>query len=88
MTFLGEVITAMVTPFNDELKVDYNQAEKLAKFLADNGTDTILVSGTTGESPTLTPEEVKQLIATVKKAAGSKVKILVGAGTNNTEKIY
>ena len=86
MTFLGEVITAMVTPFDDDLKVDHTQAEKLARFLVDNGTETVLVSGTTGESPTLTPEEVKQLVTTVKKAVGSKAKLLVGAGTNNTEK--
>lgn len=86
MTFLGEVVTAMVTPFDNDLNVDYAQAEKLAKFLVENGTETILISGTTGESPTLQPEEVKQLVQTIKKAVGSKAKLLVGAGTNNTEK--
>ncbi|MEW5818755.1 MAG: 4-hydroxy-tetrahydrodipicolinate synthase [Cyanobacteriota bacterium] len=86
MTFLGEIITAMVTPFDNDLKVDHSQAAKLAKFLVENGTETILISGTTGESPTLDPEEVKQLVSTVKKAVGSKTKLLVGAGTNNTEK--
>ncbi|MGD9581811.1 MAG: 4-hydroxy-tetrahydrodipicolinate synthase [Vampirovibrionia bacterium] len=86
MTFLGEVITAMVTPFDDNLNVDYKQAERLAKYLVDNGTETILISGTTGESPTLQPEEIKQLIQTVKNAVGNKAKLLIGAGTNNTEK--
>lgn len=86
MTFLGEVITAMVTPFDNNLNVDYAQAEKLAKFLVDNGTETILISGTTGESPTLSLEEIKQLMTTVKGAVGSRAKILVGAGTNNTKK--
>lgn len=86
MNFLGEVITAMVTPFDQNNNVDYRQVERLAEHLANNGTETILISGTTGESPTLTSEEVKQLISTVKATVGSKVKILVGAGTNNTEK--
>jgi 4-hydroxy-tetrahydrodipicolinate synthase len=86
MTFLGELVTAMITPFDRDLKVDYSQVEKLARYLVDNGTDTILVSGTTGESPTLSPDEVKEMIATVKSAVGNKAKILVGAGTNNTDK--
>jgi 4-hydroxy-tetrahydrodipicolinate synthase len=86
MTFLGEIITAMVTPFDDNLNVDLAQVEKLAKHLVNNGTETVLVSGTTGESPNLTQEEVKELVTTVKSAVGSKAKILVGAGTNNTEK--
>lgn len=86
MNFLGDVITAMVTPFDQNNNVDYQQAEKLAAHLANNGTDTILISGTTGESPTLTGDEVKQLISTVKSTVGAKVKIMVGPGTNNTEK--
>lgn len=86
MTFLGEIVTAMVTPFDNNLQVDYAQVEKLAKFLVNNGTEIILVSGTTGESPTLKPEEIKEMISTVRSAVASKAKILVGAGTNNTEK--
>lgn len=86
MTFLGEVLTAMVTPFDEHLNIDYGQVEKLAKFLVENGTETILISGTTGESPTLNPDEVKMLVSTVKSVIGSRAKILVGAGTNNTEK--
>lgn len=86
MSFLGEVITAMVTPFNEDLSVDYQQAESLAKYLSNNGSETILISGTTGESPTLSEDEVKELITVVKNAVGSKTKIMVGAGTNNTEK--
>ena len=58
----GEVITAMVTPMDKERKVDYNGMEVLAKHLTDNGTDTILVAGTTGESPTLTFEEELELL--------------------------
>ena len=53
----GEVITAMITPFDENRQVEYNQVEKLADYLADNGSDGILIAGTTGESPTLTHEE-------------------------------
>ena len=49
----GEVITAMVTPFNDKREIDFQATEKLAKHLIDTGSDTLLVAGTTGESPTL-----------------------------------
>ncbi|MDZ7838279.1 MAG: dihydrodipicolinate synthase family protein [Actinomycetota bacterium] len=57
MTGLGEVITAMVTPFNQELEVDLNLAHKLMEHLISNGSDGILLSGTTGESPTLSDQE-------------------------------
>lgn len=86
MCFLGEIVTAMVTPFDTEGNVDYMQVEKLARFLVDNGTETILIAGTTGESPTLKPEEIREMIVVVKSAVGSRAKILLGAGTNNTEK--
>lgn len=81
----GEIITAMVTPFNKNREIDYNKAEALAKHLADNGSDTILVAGTTGESPTLTHEEELELLSTVKRAVQNKVKIIMGAGSNSTK---
>ncbi|OGI23417.1 MAG: 4-hydroxy-tetrahydrodipicolinate synthase [Candidatus Melainabacteria bacterium RIFOXYA12_FULL_32_12] len=80
----GEVITAMATPFNEKLEVDYIAAEKLAKHLANNGSDAILVAGTTGESPTLTHEEELNLLTVVKEAVGNKAKIVMGAGSNST----
>ncbi|MDD3013757.1 MAG: 4-hydroxy-tetrahydrodipicolinate synthase [Candidatus Gastranaerophilales bacterium] len=80
----GEVITAMVTPFNEKMEVDYCAAEKLAKYLVANGSDSILVAGTTGESPTLTHEEELELLSVVKSAVGSKAKIVMGAGSNCT----
>ena len=49
----GEVITAMVTPFNSKREIDYNKAEELAKYLITHGSDALLVAGTTGEGPTL-----------------------------------
>ena len=82
---LGKVITAMVTPFNHQLEVDYNQAVKLAERLANEGTDTVLLSGTTGESPTLTTDEKLQLFEQVTKALKGKVPIMAGTGGNNTK---
>lgn len=81
----GEVITAMVTPFNKNREVDYNQVAALAKHLVKNGSDAILVAGTTGESPTLTHEEELELLSTVKNAVENKAKVVMGTGSNSTE---
>ena len=81
----GEVITAMVTPFNKNSEVDYTKVEELAKYLVHNGSDAILVAGTTGESPTLTHEEELEILATVKRAVTNKAKVIIGAGSNSTE---
>lgn len=80
----GEVITAMVTPMNSKGEIDYDKVESLAKHLIDNGSDAILVAGTTGESPTLTNDEERELVSTVKRAAQNKVKIILSAGSNCT----
>lgn len=81
---LGDVVTAMVTPFNKDLSVDFKSLEKLVEYLLSNGTDTILVAGTTGESPTLTHEEEIDILNLVRKVAGADAKILMGAGSNST----
>lgn len=81
----GEVITAMVTPFNKNREVDYDKVADLAKYLVKNGSDAILVAGTTGESPTLTNEEELEILSTVKSATSGKAKIVMGAGSNSTE---
>lgn len=81
----GEVITAMVTPFNSKREIDYNKAEELAKYLISNGSDAILVAGTTGEGPTLTHEEEFELLSTVKRAVANKAKIIMNAGSNSTD---
>lgn len=81
----GEVITAMVTPMDKSGKIDYDKVEDLTRYLIDNGSDAILVAGTTGESPTLTNEEEIELVSTVKRAAAGKAKIILGAGSNSTE---
>ena len=81
----GEVITAMVTPMNEKREIDYNKVEFLTHHLMNNGSDSVLVCGTTGESPTLTHEEENELISTVKRAAANKVKVIAGVGSNCTE---
>ena len=81
----GEVITAMVTPFDENLKVDYAALEKLINHLADNGTDAILVAGTTGESPTLTHEEEWDILKFVIEKNNGRTKVIAGAGSNCTE---
>ena len=80
----GEVITAMVTPMDRSGTIDYDKVEKLAKYLIANGSDAILVAGTTGESPTLTNEEERELISTVKRAVENKAKVILSAGSNCT----
>jgi 4-hydroxy-tetrahydrodipicolinate synthase len=80
----GRMLTAMVTPFNKDLSIDWAGVERLAKHLADNGHDGIVVNGTTGEAPTTKPEEKDEIIRIVKAAVGSRVKVLAGAGDNET----
>lgn len=81
---LGKVITAMVTPFDEEFKVDYKALEHLIEHLLATGTDTLLVAGTTGESPTLSDEEKLDLFKTCKSIAGNRAKIMAGTGSNST----
>ncbi len=80
----GKVITAMVTPFDEELNIDYKALENLIEHLLATGTDTLLVAGTTGESPTLTDEEKLDLFKACKQIAGSRAKIMAGTGSNST----
>ena len=82
---LGKVITAMVTPLDKEGNVNYKVAEELAVHLVNNGSDSLVVSGTTGESPTLSWEEKCQLFKVIKKAVGDKAKVIAGTGANATD---
>lgn len=84
MKKFGRLITAMVTPFNEEGEVDYGQAKKLALALLDSGSDDLLVAGTTGESPTVTWEEELQLFREVKSVVGERGAIIAGTGSNST----
>jgi len=74
----------MVTPFKKDLSVDFCMAEKLAVYLAKNGSDGIVVHGTTGESPTLTHEEEFDLYNVVLRAVKGKAKVIAGTGSNST----
>ena len=85
MKELGRLITAMVTPFDKEGEVDYDQAKKLALALLKSGSEGLVLAGTTGESPTLLhKEEELTLFKEVKKAVGSKGSIIANTGSNST----
>lgn len=80
----GRLITAMVTPFNKDLAIDWAGVEKLAAHLVSTGHDAIVVNGTTGEAPTTSDEEKIEIIKVVKKAVAGKAKVIAGAGNNET----
>lgn len=85
MVDFGRLITAMVTPFDSELNIDWNQVGKLMDYLIDEqGNDGLVICGTTGESPTLTEEEKLQLFDFAVKHAKGRVKIIAGTGSNDT----
>jgi 4-hydroxy-tetrahydrodipicolinate synthase len=81
---LGSVITAMVTPFRPDGMVDLERFRELATFLVDNGSDGIVVSGTTGESPTLTDEEKLDLFRVAVETVGDRATVIAGTGTYDT----
>jgi 4-hydroxy-tetrahydrodipicolinate synthase len=80
----GTLLTAMVTPFTTDGKVDYKQAAELASKLVDDGCDGLVVTGTTGETSTLTDEENLGMFRAVKEAVGGRAAIIAGTGTNDT----
>lgn len=85
MAFFGRVLTAMATPFDASGAVAWGEVTALARHLADNGSDGIVVAGTTGESPTLSDEEKLRLFKAVKEAVGGRVKVVAGTGTYDTK---
>jgi 4-hydroxy-tetrahydrodipicolinate synthase len=84
-SLFGRVITAMVTPFGDDGKIDYKATEAIANHLFKTGTSAIVVCGTTGETPTLREEEKIDLLKCVASVAKGRGKVIMGAGTNDTE---
>ena len=80
----GRVVTAMVSPFAEDGSVNYEVAEKLAVHLVENGSDGLVICGTTGESPTLSWTEEYELYKVVKQAVGDRAKIIAGTGSNST----
>ncbi len=81
---LGTILTAMVTPFDVDLAVDHRRLAGLAAYLLDNGSDGLVVAGTTGESPTLTDAEKLAMFRTVVEAVGDRAPIVAGTGSNDT----
>jgi 4-hydroxy-tetrahydrodipicolinate synthase len=81
---LGEVLTAIVTPFDSSGAVDYERFRALASHLVDNGSDGVVVAGTTGESPTLSDDERIELVAAALDAVGDRATVIAGTGTYST----
>ena len=81
---LGEVLTAIVTPFHGDGSVDVDAFSRLAAHLVDNGSDGLVVAGTTGEAPTLTDEEKLELFAAAVDAVGDRATVVANTGTYDT----
>lgn len=85
-SLFGRLITAMVTPFGENSKLDLKATENLVQHLIQTGSSAIVVNGTTGESPTLEDSEQKELLKVVISACKGKAKVIMGTGSNNTHK--
>ena len=84
MVHFGQVSTAMVTPFDRKGNIDFGKTTQLINYLIENGTDSLVVAGTTGESPTLSKEEKLALFDHVVKVVKKRVPVIAGTGSNNT----
>jgi 4-hydroxy-tetrahydrodipicolinate synthase len=80
----GQVLTAMVTPFDENGEMDFNATRNLVNYLLANGSDGLVIAGTTGESPTLTAEEKVALFKFVVTVVDGRVPVIAGTGSNNT----
>lgn len=80
----GKVLTAMVTPFTVDNELNFDMISQLVEYLIQNGSESLVVAGSTGEASTLTFEEKIQLFSAVKESAGGRVKVIAGTGTNST----
>ncbi len=83
-TDFGRVLTAMVTPFDKDMAVNYDLARKLARHLAESGSDGLVVAGTTGESPTLSKEEKIELFRVIVEEVGGQAIVVAGTGSYDT----
>lgn len=81
----GKVITAMVTPFNNNGEIDYVKTRSLVNYLIANGSEGLVVAGTTGESPTLSNEEKVSLFKCVVEEVNGRIPVIAGTGSNNTK---
>ena len=85
MNNIGRLLTAMVTPFDQEGNVDFQRASELSKALVKSGSDGLVIGGTTGEAPTLSYDEKLQLFSIVKKSVGTEISVIAGTTDNNTQ---
>lgn len=81
----GRLVTAMITPFTRDGAIDWKQVSHLVEHLIRTGTESLVVAGTTGESPTLSHEEKLELFRRVSRQVDGRVKVIAGTGSNNTE---
>jgi 4-hydroxy-tetrahydrodipicolinate synthase len=79
--------TALITPFDEDFNVDYSSLKKIVKFQVDNNVDALIVIGTTGEAPVISLEEREKIIDTVIEEAKGRTKIIIGTGSNDTNKV-
>ncbi|RHW36385.1 4-hydroxy-tetrahydrodipicolinate synthase [Neobacillus notoginsengisoli] len=84
MINFGRISTAMVTPFDKKGHIDFQKTTQLINHLIDNGTDSLVIAGTTGESPTMSKEEKLALFAHAVKTAAGRIPVIAGTGSNNT----
>ncbi|MBY6272675.1 MAG: 4-hydroxy-tetrahydrodipicolinate synthase, partial [Bacillaceae bacterium] len=85
MSIFGRISTAMVTPFDAKGYIDFQKTTYLVEYLIQHGSDSLVVAGTTGESPTLTKEEKIALFKHVVKVVNGRVPVIAGTGSNNTK---
>ena len=86
MVEIGRLLTAMITPFDENGDLNYTQARKLARILIDSGSDGLVIGGTTGESPSMSDEEKIRLFAEVKEEVGDRAAVIAGSTDNNHRK--
>ncbi|WP_066068698.1 4-hydroxy-tetrahydrodipicolinate synthase [Neobacillus soli] len=84
MAHFGRLSTAMVTPFDKKGHIDFAKTTQLVNYLIENGTDSLVIAGTTGESPTLSKEEKLALFNHVVKVVNKRIPVIAGTGSNNT----
>jgi 4-hydroxy-tetrahydrodipicolinate synthase len=85
MKKFGRLLTAMVTPFHEDYSVNYEECARLAQKLVENGSDGLVIAGSTGEAATMSKEEKLKLFAVVLDAVGDKASVIAGTGSNNTQ---
>ena len=86
MTIFGNILTAMITPFTDDGHVNFQEALRLAGYLLDNGSDGLIVCGTTGEGPNIDDRDKLELFTLIAKEYGHRATIIANTGSNSTKK--